>query len=67
MVDTKKASARKQMEQNASDANLERAQAAERYWLKGNKTSMEQNIIDAGRVGAKPKVFVEKEATKEKK
>lgn len=61
MVDSKKASAKKQMEQNASNANSERAQAAERQWLKGNKTSMEQNIIDAGRAGAKPKVFVEKE------
>ena len=49
MVESKKISAKKQSEMNANAANMDRAQAAERHWLKGNKTSMEQNIIDAGR------------------
>jgi len=47
---------RKLMEKNLKELNEQKAAEAERIWMKGNKTAMEQDIIAAGRqVTDKPK------------
>jgi len=44
-----KVTSKKQQKQNLKDLHSERATAAERQWLKGYRTTMEQDILDAGK------------------
>jgi len=49
MVGSKvKVSTKKERAQIIKDLNSSRAAAAERSWLRGNKTVMDQNIMAAG-------------------
>ncbi len=40
---------KKQQKSNLADINKARDNAREQQWLRANRTSMDQNIMDAGR------------------
>ncbi len=49
MPDTKKAISKKQQDSNLKERNSNKAIALEKRWLKGYKTGMEQDIMEASK------------------